>query len=185
MEKEIWKHIEGYESIYQISNYGNVKSLKRNVWHTRHGHITLQERMKAFTTTKEGRKLVSLSNEGINKTFVVHKLVAKAFIPNPLNLDCVTHKDGDNSNNYFKNLEWITMRDSAFLRENKNIRTSKHIGVYYEKNKNRWRASFYKGGTQKSLGTFKTEKEAIKAYKKEYIAQGEYKDRKYKIKLCK
>lgn len=90
---EIWKDIEGYENLYQISNQGRVKSLIKN--------IILKQ-----WDDKDGYQLVGMSKDKKKKTFKVHRLVAQAFIPNPNNLHLVNHKDEDKKNNTDENLEW-------------------------------------------------------------------------------
>ena len=95
--KEIWKDIKGYEGLYQISNFGNIKSLRTN------------KLVKAFKNTK-GYCQVSLWNNNVKKMFVVHRLVAQEFIPNPNNLLQVNHKDEDKKNNNVDNLEWCSVK---------------------------------------------------------------------------
>lgn len=93
---EIWKDIEGYEG-YQISNYGRVKSLKYG-----------KERIRKPTKDKDGYLTVTLCKQGEKKTYKVHRLVAKAFIPNVNNYLEVNHKDENKTNNTIQNLEWCT-----------------------------------------------------------------------------
>lgn len=90
---EIWKDIVGYEGLYQVSNYGEIKSLRKN--------------KKIYQSINNaGYKVVSLykNNKSIKKT--VHRLVAIAFIPNFNNLPQVNHIDGIKINNNLNNLEW-------------------------------------------------------------------------------
>ena len=96
---EIWKDIKGYEGLYQISNYGNVKSLNYK--------RTGKERLMKPALQTNGYFFVWLCNKQ-NKCFFIHRLVADAFIPNPDNLPCVNHKDEDKTNNHVNNLEWCT-----------------------------------------------------------------------------
>lgn len=98
---EIWKDIEGYESLYQVSNLGNVKSLNYNK--------TKKERLLKLTKNKDGYLQVNLHKEGKAKIYRVHRLVALAFIPNnDKTKDQVNHIDEDKTNNRVENLEWCT-----------------------------------------------------------------------------
>lgn len=99
MKKEIWKDILGYEGLYQVSNFGRVKSLKFG-----------KERILKLTKDKDGYLIVNLYKNNKSKTFKVHRLVAEAFIPNPDNLPQVNHKDEDKSNNILSNLEWCDVK---------------------------------------------------------------------------
>ena len=95
-EIEIWKDIVGYEGLYKVSNLGNVMSL-------RHKKPFL---MKTGQHSN-GYLFFRLSNHNkLIKSFLVHRLVAKAFLPNPNNLPQVNHKDEDKTNNRVDNLEW-------------------------------------------------------------------------------
>lgn len=100
-ENEIWKDIDGYEGLYQISNYGQVKSLKDN-------HGNPREKILKFGKDRYGYLFVNLYIQGKKKFFLIHKLVSNAFIPNPNNLKCVNHKDENKENNVVDNLEWCT-----------------------------------------------------------------------------
>lgn len=97
---EIWKDIKGYEGFYQISNYGNVKSLN----YRRTGNEKLMKPILQPT----GYLCVMLYKP--LKNFFIHRLVAEAFIPNPDNLPCVNHKDENQTNNHVGNLEWCTYK---------------------------------------------------------------------------
>ena len=92
--KEIWKDIKEYEGLYQISNLGNVRSIKNKI------HL-----LKTIDDGK-GYEKVRLCKKGIIKSFRVHRLVAQAFIDNPNNYSEINHKDNNRSNNSVNNLEW-------------------------------------------------------------------------------
>ena len=95
---EIWKDIDGYEGLYQISNEGRVKSLKYN-------HTNEEKFLKA-KRNRNGYLLVGLCKDGKPKKKLVHRLVAEAFIENPNGLPQVNHKDENKMNNCVENLEW-------------------------------------------------------------------------------
>lgn len=101
--KEIWKDIEGYEGLYQISNTGKVKSLKR-----KYKTKKCDEIIKSPSLASRGYFRLPLCKEGKVKYFYIHRLVAQAFIPNPENLPQVNHKDENKLNNNVTNLEWCT-----------------------------------------------------------------------------
>ncbi len=114
--KEIWKDIKGYEDSYQVSNYGNVKSLKRKVCvahHNRNGYRTVSERILKNNNDGRGYYFVRLSKKGIVKFFSVHRLVLLNFLPNPKNKRCVNHKDCNPKNNHINNLEWCTHKENS------------------------------------------------------------------------
>lgn len=102
--EEIWKDINDYEELYQISNLGNIKSLNRVLKDNR----VWKERIMKPVKDKDGYFCVNLYKNNKTKRFKVHRLVAQAFIPNPDNLPCVNHKDEDKTNNNVENLEWCT-----------------------------------------------------------------------------
>ena len=115
--EEIWKDISGYEGLYQISNLGNVKSLN----YSRTG----KERILKPGTDKDGYLLVTLYKNRNKRPFKIHRLVAKAFIPNPDNKSDVNHKDENKTNNCVDNLEWMTrMKNNNFGTRNERISKS-------------------------------------------------------------
>ena len=108
---EIWKDIFNYEGLYQVSNTGKVKSLERKSFNG-HTLIKNKERLLKFGNNGNGYSFVNLSKNGKQKQLYVHRLVASAFIPNPLNKKTVNHKDGNKSNNCIENLEWCTQKEN-------------------------------------------------------------------------
>ena len=114
-QEEIWKDIVGYEGFYLVSNLGNVKSIDRYVKHN-YGDLSRRiqkggNRNLIFNSDKY--YCVSLGKNGKSKTFTVHRLVAIAFLENPLNLAIVNHKDGIKTNNHYTNLEWCTTQQNT------------------------------------------------------------------------
>ncbi len=124
MNKEIWKDVIGYEGLYQVSNLGRVKSLigwngKKYINRERILKLSLKNEPYNYHRYK-----VSLKKNKLKKDFSIHRLVAIAFIPNPLNKPQINHKDGNHLNNHVENLEWCTAHENIihsykFLRKTK------------------------------------------------------------------
>lgn len=121
MENEVWKDIPNYEGLYQVSNLGRIKSLKRKVYAGRNRIRWQYERILSNNKTNgNGYKIVSLNKNGESKNKYIHRLVAEAFIPNPNNYKYINHKDENKANNKINNLEWCTA-------EYNNTYNNKHI----------------------------------------------------------
>lgn len=109
MENETWKDIPGYEGKYQISNLARVKSLERTRINIKGaGVFPVREKILKGCIGKEGYPLVSLSKDSQVRHFRIHRLVAIAFIPNPMNKPTVNHKNGIRRDTRLENLEWCT-----------------------------------------------------------------------------
>lgn len=104
---EIWRWILGYEGMYQVSNYGRIKSFPRE------SEIGYKETtIRKPILEKRGYLRVTLYQNNTGTVFHVHRLVAQTFIPNPDNKLCVNHKDGNKFNNCVDNLEWATVAEN-------------------------------------------------------------------------
>lgn len=97
---ERWEDIEGYEGLYQVSNCGRVNSLGNGKSNNS------KERILKPGKNRDGYLIVKLHKDGKQKTYYVHRLVAEAFIPNPLNLPEVNHKTENKQLNYSWCIEW-------------------------------------------------------------------------------
>lgn len=97
---EVWKSVKGFEELYEISNYGRVKSIG--------SYNTCKKGVLKPMVDSDGYLHVVLYNKGIRKDMSVHRLVATAFIPNPNKYKYVNHKDENPKNNHAYNLEWCT-----------------------------------------------------------------------------
>ena len=111
-KEEKYRDIKGFEGLYQISEYGDIKSLDREISHYKGGVSKIKGRVLKTPLDKYGYKKAVLFNKGKRTYTTVHRLVALSFITNPNNLPEVNHKDGDKLNNYWKNLEWCTTEDN-------------------------------------------------------------------------
>ena len=101
--KEVWKSIPGWEGLYEASNLGRIKSVGR-----KKGNKIEKDRILK-PKVQHGCLRVTLSRDGNKKYMLVHRLVAKAFIPNPMNFPVVDHKDNDRKNAKVCNLQWVTV----------------------------------------------------------------------------
>jgi len=104
---EIWKDIRGFKGLYQISNSGKVKSLKRRV-KLRNTTRNVPEKILKYGINKDKYLTVSLYKKNKRKMCRINRLVALHFIPNPNNLPEVNHEDSNKLNNWDWNLKWMT-----------------------------------------------------------------------------
>jgi hypothetical protein len=158
--EEIWKEIEGTDGKYHVSSHGRVKS---------------------YAKYKDGRILYQhISVWGyyyswvFDKSKSIHRIVAKAFVPNPDNKKCVNHINGIRTDNRVENLEWVNHSENkmhGILRLNPN----KVLGVNKTYN-NKYKADTRVNGKKVYLGTYCTEEEASKVFK-DYFVKNNIKNR--------
>ena len=152
---EIFKDIEGYKGLYQISNLGRVKSLKGK-----------KERFLKANTATHGYLQINLSFNGKVKTTTIHTLVAISFldhIPNGYKV-VVDHIDNNKLNNSVDNLQLTTNRENC-SKDRKN-KSSKYTGVTWVKSRGKWLVQIMINSKYKHLGYFINEEEASEAYQK-------------------
>jgi hypothetical protein len=156
MEKlEIWKSVNEYEGIYEVSNLGNVKRNDKTLkpWINNSGYYS-----------------VSLSKNGIRKVRTVHQLESESFLNF---IQCgyklvINHIDFNRLNNHLENLEIVTQRENA---NKKHIKSSSQlVGVSFIKSLKKWRGQIVIGTTVKYLGVFDSEIEASEYYQNALIS---------------
>lgn len=110
---EIWKDIEGYEGLYQVSNLGRIRGIDRYVGYKNGKKRLWKGKIKTQTVTDKGYLKVRLCDRTTkDKSDEVQRIVARAFIPNPDNKPQVNHIDGNKKNNRVENLEWVTAQEN-------------------------------------------------------------------------
>ena len=122
--EEIWKDIESFEGLYQVSNFGRVRSVDHYVTqpnpHNRKPQQVLRPgKLLTFSIGSSGYYQAPLSKGNRKyKTMMIHRIVAKTFVPNPDNLEIVNHKDENKLNNRADNLEWCTTKYNTHYGKN-------------------------------------------------------------------
>jgi hypothetical protein len=156
MENEIWKDIIGYESKYQVSNLGNVKSLNYG--------STKKERLLKGCIGKSGYLQVDLCKNGIKKTKSIHVLVCESFLNH---IPCkwklvVDHIDSNPLNNNLLNLRIITHRENTSKERTK--KSNLPVGVSFYKKSKKYISAIIINKKNTHLGYFNTPEEASNAY---------------------
>lgn len=155
-QTEVWQPAPFGFWDYQVSCYGNVRSLKKG------SPVLLKQ-----SRDSDGYPVVGLFKDNKQTKFKAHRLLAIVYIPNPDNLPVVNHLDHVRDHNFIWNVEWTTERENtshAFL--NKDT-SSTYTGVCLDKRKitKPWGAAIHLLGKQKFLGYYETEEQAGTAYK--------------------
>ena len=175
MQPEIFKPVitkhEDYTGLYEVSNYGSVKSLERKVLSEKRSNWNHKEKILSPSICGNGYYKVSLHKNNTGTTCKIHHLVWDVFGNQKRNgrkLQ-VDHIDNNKLNNHFSNLQLLTARENTtkyFLQcTNK---TSKYIGVGWHKRQNKWMVGIRINGKKKHLGVFKNEYEAHLCYQKAF-----------------
>ena len=151
--KEEWRDVVGYEGLYQVSNLGRVKSLRRYkgiIGYIKKGYMYA------------GYSCVQLCAQRKVKSYYIHTLVAEAFIhPRPYGYQ-IDHIDRDRQNNRPCNLRFVTPSENS--RNSRRSDCIKYTGVYYYTKKKKWFAFIGAYGKVKNLGGFISAKQAARAY---------------------
>lgn len=163
--EEVWKDIEGYEGLYQISNLGNVKGIKRK------GSSGCKLRP---ALRKDGYMQVSLRKEGKDSSYLVHRLVAIAFLPMTNEKNQVNHKDGNRTNNILENLEWCTPQENTLhshdvLKKNTRQVMCVETGVIYPSIRSAARSIGYDNATIQRICAGKGRSKTAKGFHWRYV----------------
>lgn len=119
---EVFKDINGYEGLYQVSNLGNVKSLN---------YLRTGKERILKPGERRGYLYVTLCKDIKHKNYDIQRLVADAFIPNPLHLPCINHKDENKHNNFIENLEWCTYSyNNTYNNRHLKVAEKQSIAIY-------------------------------------------------------
>lgn len=126
--EEIWKDINEYEELYQVSNFGKIRSLERNI--TKINGITQHSKSRIIKGCDNGNGYLTvyLRKNGKNKPFYIHRLVAQAFIGNIDGKD-INHKDFNRKNNRLDNLEILSRKENI----NYSIKHGKYEKLYSDR----------------------------------------------------
>jgi len=182
MKPEIWKAVEGYEGLYEVSSYGRVKSIARVSAGLRCPTIIKEKILKGSLVL--GYPTVGLCKNGVQKIFTVHRLVAVAFlnyVPDGRELE-IDHINGLRDDNYAVNLRIVTRQFNMTygFRKNRKYFTppkmerkigknwseiySQYVGVYWSKEHKMWYSKVAIYGVYKHLGFYKSEETAARMY---------------------
>ncbi|MDT0722590.1 NUMOD4 motif-containing HNH endonuclease [Staphylococcus haemolyticus] len=138
---EIWKDVVGYEGIYEVSNKGRVRTHKDKIsWSKRYKKWRYWKQRYLKDKTPNGRDVrVTLWKDGKPNYYLVHRLVAYAFIPKIEGKNCINHIDGNPKNNNVENLEWCNHLENnrhafetGLMTANMKVKLINHLGIEYE-----------------------------------------------------
>ena len=169
MKKEVFKPISGYEGIYEISNYGNVKRVSdfKNCNKKYIGNYFLKPLDNGC-----GYFRIKLSKNGVSKRYMLHRLIAIEFLENENNYKIINHIDSNKKNNSINNLEWCTQKHNIIEFNKTNpllgAKVKKTKGYTYDKRYGTYFCRISIDSKTIHLGTFKTKNECIEKYNKAY-----------------
>lgn len=171
---EEWRAVPGYEGLYEVSNKGNVRNVRRNT-------------LLRLTKTKYGYIQVYLYKNGIRTGLRVHRLVAKAFLLNPENLTEVNHKDEDKTNNSVDNLEWCnrSYNINYGTRKDKVKDTAIKNGYWTGLSKEEYMKEYREKNREKIREYREKNREKNREYNREYYEKNREKHREYMIEYRK
>lgn len=177
MTEEIWRPVVGYEGLYEVSSYGRVRSLDRYV----NNNSFWKGRILKLSDDGRGYLRAHLCLNNKIKNFLVHRLVAQAFIPNPDNFPQVNHIDEDKSNNCVDNLEWcsIEYNNNYGSRMDKARYTRLRNGTYTGLSKEEYNKKWYQENKEKIREHNQKNKDKRREYMKKWYRENNDKINEY------
>lgn len=170
MENEIWRRIPSFKH-YEVSSLGRVKSLKKS-----------EESIMKPSLNNKGYWRLNLMKNNKMCYFLVHRLVAMAFLSHELDGEVVVdHIDNNPLNNNVENLQFISKRENCIKDRTNN--SSRYPGVCWHKAANKWMANIRIDGKVKYLGLYEIEEEAFDAYMNALKDINELLYNKYSVKI--
>lgn len=164
---EIWKPIAGYEGLYEVSNMGRIKSMRRLVSNG-YGFREVEEKILKNCPASHGYYSIRLCNGKLTKGYTIHSIVARAFLNHSsFGHDIVVdHINGIKTDNRVENLRLVTHRFnlSYGFRLNQSKISSKYVGVFWGNFAKKWISRIEIDGNRKTLGYFDNELDAANAY---------------------
>ena len=145
MEK--WVKVFGFEELYEVSNYGNIRNSK----------FIMKQQLD-----KHGYKYICLTKNKIQKKFKVHRIVLSSFLGEQKDLVC-NHKDKNRQNNNLDNLEWVSNIENHFHKNINLNNTSKYVVVAWDSRKRKWVSYINFNKKKVHLGVFDSEEDAHKS----------------------
>ena len=150
--EEIWLPVKDYQGYYEVSNLGRVKSLKFN-----------KEVILKVSIDSGGYAYNGLRKESKSKNFLIHRLVAFAFLDKKDYQHQVNHINGDKKDNRLVNLEWVSNIENYCHRSLLKQYTSKYTGVSYKATSKKWTSQICVNRKVIYLGIFDSEENAYAA----------------------
>jgi hypothetical protein len=160
--QEQWNPVVGFKGLYEVSDFGRVRSIARTTISTSGKSYTCTERILSACEYRGGYLHVGLYKDGVRTMHKVHRLVMESFCGASHLI--VDHIDGNRQNNNLSNLRYCTHRQNTTYSTIKRNSTSKYTGVCWHKVQKKWMCSARVNGKIKHIGYFINEDEAGKAY---------------------
>lgn len=161
----ITKDIPGYEGFYQAKSNGSIISVPRKIqmWHG--GFYWTKHKIKISSKDTDGNLIVCISKNGKQITITVHKLISLTFIGERPDGYVICHIDGNKNNNNVANIKYTTPRENRIYYKPKKSKSTKYMGVYYDKKRKKWIANIRINDKIEYLGSFNKKLNAENVYK--------------------